>query len=94
MIFLTGAKLWDINECSKKNLRSNGTIEEYKVSIVAKAYTEEQDIYYFNSYSLVARLMTLNVLLFLAALHGLLAHQMVVKTTFLNGELEEETYMD
>jgi hypothetical protein len=28
----------------KKNLRSDGTIEKYKVSLVAKAYTQEQDI--------------------------------------------------
>jgi hypothetical protein len=34
------------------------------------------------------------VLLSLAASHGLLIHQMDVKTTFLNGELEEEIYMD
>jgi hypothetical protein len=34
------------------------------------------------------------VLLSLAASHGLLVHQMDVKTTFLIGELEEEIYMD
>jgi ABC-type Na+ transport system ATPase subunit NatA len=39
------------------------------------------------------RLTTIHVLLSLAALHGLLVHQMDVKTTFLNVELEEEIYM-
>ena len=34
------------------------------------------------------------MLLSLAASHGHLIHQMDVKTTFLNGELEEEIYMD
>jgi hypothetical protein len=33
-------------------------------------------------------------MLSLAASHGLLVHHMDVKTTFLNGELEEEIYMD
>lgn len=33
------------------------------------------------------------MLLALAASHGLLVHQMDVKTTFLNGELDEEIYM-
>ena len=37
---------------------------------------------------------TIWVLLSLAASYGLLVHQMDVKTTFLNGELDEETYMD
>jgi hypothetical protein len=34
------------------------------------------------------------VLLSLAASNGFLIHQMDVKTTFLNGELDEEIYMD
>jgi hypothetical protein len=34
------------------------------------------------------------VLLSLATSHGLLIHQMDVKTTFLNGELDEEIYME
>jgi hypothetical protein len=33
------------------------------------------------------------VLIALAASHDLLIHQMDVKTTFLNGELDEEIYM-
>ena len=39
-------------------------------------------------------LTTIRVLLSLAASYGLLVHQMDVKTAFLNGELEEEIYMD
>ena len=42
----------------------------------------------------MARLTTIQVLLSLAASHGLLVHQMDVKTTFLNGELDEEIYME
>jgi hypothetical protein len=34
------------------------------------------------------------VLLSLATSHGLLVHQMDVKATFLNGELDEEIYME
>ena len=37
---------------------------------------------------------TIRVLLSLAASYGLIVHQMNVKTAFLNGELEEEIYMD
>jgi hypothetical protein len=42
----------------------------------------------------VARLTTIRVLLSLAASHGLLVHQMDVKTAFLNGELDDEIYME
>jgi hypothetical protein len=42
----------------------------------------------------VARLTINCVLLSLAASHGLLVHQMDVKTSFLNEELDEEIYME
>jgi hypothetical protein len=77
----------------KEKLRLNGTIEKYKTRLVAKGYTQKGEDY-FDTYSLVARLTTIRVLLSLAVSHGLLVHQMNVKTTFLNGELEEEIYMD
>jgi hypothetical protein len=37
---------------------------------------------------------TISVLISLAASYGLIVHQMDVKTTFLNGELDKEIYMD
>ena len=37
---------------------------------------------------------TIRALLFLAFSYGLIIHQVDVKTTFLNGELDEEIYMD
>jgi hypothetical protein len=37
---------------------------------------------------------TIQVLLSLVASYGLLVHHMDVKTTFLNGELDEEIYME
>jgi len=60
---------------------------------VAKCYTQKEGEDFFDTYSPVARLTTIRVLL-LAASYGLLIHQMDIKTTFLNGELEEEIYMD
>ena len=61
---------------------------------MAKGYTQKEGEDLFDTYSPIARLTTIRVLLSLASSHGLLIYQMDVKTTFLNGELEEEIYMD
>ena len=78
----------------KKKLRPDGTIEKYNTRLVIKGYTQKEGEDFFDTYSPVAGLTTIRVLLSLAASHSLLIHQMDVKTTFLNGELEEEIYTD
>ena len=78
----------------KKKLRPDGTIKNYKVRLVAKGYAQKEGEDFFDTYSPAARLTTIRVLLALAASHNLLIHQMDVKTAFLNGDLEEEIYME
>ena len=78
----------------QKKMRPDGTVKKYKARLVAKGYTQKEGEDYFDTYSPVARLTIIRVLIFLAASHGLLIHQMYVKTVFLNVELEEEIYMD
>jgi hypothetical protein len=77
----------------KKKLKPDGTIDKYKARLVDKGYTQKEGEYFFDTYSLIVRLTTIHVLLSLVTSHGLLIYQMDVKTTFLNGELEEEIYM-
>jgi hypothetical protein len=78
----------------KKKLRPDGTIDKYKARLVAKGYTQMEGEDFFDTYSPVAIMTTTRVLLSLTASYGLIVHQMDVKTTFLNGELDEEIYMD
>jgi hypothetical protein len=77
----------------KKKFRPNGTIDKYKAMLVVKGYTQKEGENFFDTYSPIARLTTIHILLSLAASHGLLVHQVDVKTTFLNGELKEEIYI-
>jgi thiosulfate reductase cytochrome b subunit len=77
----------------KKKLRPDGTIDKYKIRFVAKGYIQKKCEDLFYTYSSVVRLTIIYVLISLSVLHGLLVHQINVKTTFLNGELEEEIYM-
>ena len=48
----------------------------------------------FESFSLVARLETVRVLLALAAQQQWQIYQLDVKTAFLNGELQEDVFVD
>jgi hypothetical protein len=88
-----GCKPVDCKWVFKKKLRSDGTIDKYKVRLMAKGYTQKESEDLFDTYSHVGRLTIIRVLLSLVASHGLLVHQMDVKTIFLNGELEKEIYM-
>jgi hypothetical protein len=68
--------------------------KKYKARLVAKGYTQKKDLDYFDTYSPVARMTSIRVLIAIASIHNLVVHQMDVKTAFLNGDLEEEIYMD
>nr|GEZ33381.1 zinc finger, CCHC-type [Tanacetum cinerariifolium] len=57
-----------------------------------KGFRQKEGIDYFDTYAPVARITTIRLLLDLAAIHNLVIHQMDVKTTFLNGDLDEEVY--
>ncbi|KAL0349656.1 UNVERIFIED_CONTAM: Retrovirus-related Pol polyprotein from transposon TNT 1-94 [Sesamum radiatum] len=83
------AKQWkEAVKSEMDSIVSNGT------GLVAKGFKQKEGIDYFDTYSPVARLTTIRVLIALASVYNLSIHQMDVKTAFLYGELDEEIYMD
>jgi hypothetical protein len=89
-----GCKLIGCKWVFKKKLKTDGTIEKYNDMLVAKGYTQKEGEDFFDTYSPVARMTIIRVLLSLAVSYGLLVHQMDVKRAFLNGELDEGIYME
>ncbi|GAU45869.1 hypothetical protein TSUD_187020 [Trifolium subterraneum] len=73
----------------KKKMKVDGTIDKFKARLVIQGFRQKEGIDYFDTYAPVARITTIRLLIALAAIHNLVIHQMDVKTTFLNGDLEE-----
>jgi len=67
--------------------------EKYKARLLAKGFTQNPSINYFDTFALITKIHSIRVLLALESIHKLVIHQMDVKTTILNGELDEEIYM-
>nr|GEY57742.1 zinc finger, CCHC-type [Tanacetum cinerariifolium] len=74
-------------------MKVDGIIDKFKARLVIQGFRQKEGIDYFDTYAPVARITTIRLLLDLDAIHNLVIHQMDVKTTFLNGDLDEEVYM-
>ncbi|KAL0374359.1 UNVERIFIED_CONTAM: Retrovirus-related Pol polyprotein from transposon TNT 1-94 [Sesamum radiatum] len=78
----------------KRKYKADGSIDKYKARLVAKGFKQKEGLDFFDTYSPVTRITSIRVLIAIAALYDLEIHQMDVKTAFLNGELDEEIYME
>ncbi|KAL0417835.1 UNVERIFIED_CONTAM: Retrovirus-related Pol polyprotein from transposon TNT 1-94 [Sesamum radiatum] len=78
----------------KRKYKADGSIDKYKARLVAKGFKQKEGLDFFDTYSPVTRITSIRVLIAVAALYDLEIHQMDVKTAFLNGELDEEIYME
>ncbi|KAK1594668.1 hypothetical protein QYE76_008240 [Lolium multiflorum] len=77
----------------KRKTDVDGNITVYKARLVAKGFRQIQGVDYDETFSPIAKLKSVRILLAIAAFFDYEIWQMDVKTAFLNGDIEEELYM-
>jgi hypothetical protein len=73
---------------------ADGSIEKYKARFVARGFSQVEGVDYDETFVSVARYTSIRAVISIAAEMGWKIHQMDVKTTFLNGLIEEEVYIE
>jgi hypothetical protein len=73
---------------------AQGRITKHKARLVVRGFAQVPGLDYKETFSPVLRFSSLRILLALAAHHGWHVHQLDTNSAFLNGDLEEEIYME
>ena len=77
----------------KKKTDMDGNVHTFKARLVAKGFRQTHGIDYDETFSPVAMLKSIRILLAIVAYYDYEIWQMDVKTAFLNGNLLEDVYM-
>ena len=72
----------------KKN--AAGEIDKYKAQLVVRSFTQVHDVNYYDTYTPVARLTSLCLILAIAACHDWEIDIFNFHSTFLNGKLNDD----
>jgi hypothetical protein len=75
-------------------LNEDGHIVRNKARLVCKGYAQVEGVDFEETFSPVARIEAIRMFLAFACYKKFKVYQMDVKSTFLNGDLEEEVYVE
>ena len=79
---------------SRNKLNEDGQVIRNKASLVCKGYAQVEGIDFEETFSPVARLEAIRMFLAFACFKNFKVYQTDLKWTFLNGNLEEEVYIE
>ncbi len=88
-----GRKLVRCKWVYRTKYASDGSVERLKARLVSKGFSQVEGIDYNETFSPVAKMNSIRLVLSLASLHKWEVHQMDVKSAFLHGDLHEEIYL-
>jgi hypothetical protein len=78
----------------KVKRNEHGAVSKHKARLVVKGYAQRHGIDYDKVFTPVAWLDSVRLLIALVADEGWEVHHMDVKSAFLNGDLQEEVYVE
>ena len=78
----------------RNKLDEEGIVTRNKAILVSKGFSQAEGIDYDETFAPVARLEAIRMFLAFAAHSNFKVYQMDVKSAFLNGELDEEVYVE
>jgi hypothetical protein len=89
-----GRKLVRCKWVYRTKYASDESVERHKAQLVAKGFSQFEGIDSNETFSPVAKMSSIRLVLSLAASHKWEFNQMDVKSAFLHGDLKEEIYME
>eukprot|EP00253_Pinus_taeda_P028614 PITA_28614 len=78
----------------KNKLNENGEVIRNKARLVCEGYAQQEGIDFEETFAPIARLEAIRIFLALSSFQKFKVFQMDVKYAFLNGDLEEEVYIE
>ncbi|GKV19874.1 hypothetical protein SLEP1_g30074 [Rubroshorea leprosula] len=78
----------------KVKLNSDGSLNKCKARLVVKGYSQLAGIHFTETFAPVAKFDTIRLLFAMATQKSWLIYQLDMKSTFLNGKLKEEIYVE
>ena len=89
-----GRKLVQCKWIYQTKFASDGSLDKNKAHLVAKGFSQVPSIDYTKTFTPVEKMNSIRLTLSIVATQRWVVHHMGVKSTFLNGDLYEDIYME